>query len=283
MRLANRAGRAVLLSADDELALDVADASLGRFLPTPMSLFSRWLEFKEWAATANFARAQRFERNSLCAPVPQPPQVFAIGMNYRSHVLETGRAAPQEPMVFTKFPSCICGPYDRITIDSATVDWEVESVVVVGVGGFRISQEKAWEHVAGITVGQDLSDRLIQHRPHEDPRQFSLGKSLPGFGPIGPVVLSPDEFSDPDDIGLSCHIGDEQLQIGRTSDLIFSVPQLIASLSGIVRLLPGDLVFTGTPGGIGGKRKPPRYLAPGQVLETRMEGVGSMFNPIQAA
>ncbi|WP_233342827.1 fumarylacetoacetate hydrolase family protein [Burkholderia cepacia] len=279
MKLANYSGRATLIDGQD-LGLDVADASGGRFLPSPMTLFVRWKELLEWARSADFSKARPIDSGRLMAPVPVPCQVFGVGRNYNEHLIETHVAPPLEAMVFTKFPSCIVGPNDDVPIRSGTVDWETEVVVVIGPGGYAIPQEQAWQYVAGLTLGQDLSDRAIQHRSHENPRQFCLGKSCPGFGPIGPAVLSLDEFTDPDDIGFSCSIRGEVLQQGRTSEMLLPIPRLIAEISSIVRLMPGDLIFTGTPGGIGGKRTPPRYLRPGEVLESTMEQVGTMRNRI---
>src|SRR5690606_17766479 len=135
-----------------------------------------------------------------------------------------------------------------------------------------------WAHVAGLTVGQDISDRDVQMRAGA---QFSLGKSFRGYGPVGPVVVTPDELADPDDLGLRCTVDGEVVQDGRTSDMVFTVPRLVAELSAVVPLLPGDVIFTGTPAGVGWGHEPPRFLRPGQVLESTIEGIGTMRNEIR--
>jgi 2-keto-4-pentenoate hydratase/2-oxohepta-3-ene-1,7-dioic acid hydratase in catechol pathway len=211
----------------------------------------------------------------LGCPVPRPRQVFAIGLNYRSHAEESGMAVPEVPATFTKFPASLAGPFDEVELVANTVDWEVELVVVIGRHADRVAVDAAWDHVAGVTVGQDLSDRALQFAAG---MQFSLGKSRRGFGPMGPWVVTPDELADRDDLGLGCSVDGEVVQDARTSDLIFDVSQLIAELSAVLPLLPGDVVFTGTPSGVGMARQPPRALAPGQVLESWIESIGTIRN-----
>src|SRR6185369_10773627 len=152
---------------------------------------------------------------------------------------------PGSPVVFTKFPNCLVGPRANVELSSDFVDWEVELVVVIGRGGRRISENQALSYVAGCCVGQDISDRKIQFR--DKPPQFSMGKSIDTFGPIGPWLTSIDAIKNPDDLALTCDVGGERMQSARTSDMIFSVSQLIAFLSSSCTLEPGDLIFTGTP------------------------------------
>ena len=148
--------------------------------------------------------------------------------------------------MFTKWASCLTGPVTTVELPKGGhTDWEVELVVVMGRFAYRVAQEQAWDHVAGVTVGQDLSERITQFR--EPSPQFSLGKSLPGFGPTGPWLVTPDELEDRDDLELGCAINGEQMQKGRTGDFVFSVPALISKLSQKIPLLPGDILFTGTP------------------------------------
>jgi 2,4-didehydro-3-deoxy-L-rhamnonate hydrolase len=211
----------------------------------------------------------------LGCPVPAPRQVFAIGLNYRTHAEESGTAPPAVPATFTKFPASLSGPFDDIELVGETVDWEVELVVVIGRHADRVTQHDAWHHVAGLTIGQDISDRTLQFAAGA---QFSLGKSRRGYGPMGPWVVSVDEFAQPDNLALGCSVDGEVMQDARTSELIFSVPQLITELSAVVPLLPGDIIFTGTPSGVGGARKPPRFLQPGDVIETWIEGIGTIRN-----
>jgi 2-keto-4-pentenoate hydratase/2-oxohepta-3-ene-1,7-dioic acid hydratase in catechol pathway len=141
-----------------------------------------------------------------------------------------------------------------------------------------VSEKDAWRHVAGLTIGQDLSERAVQLAGPVP--QFSLGKSYPGFSPIGPVIVTPDEFSDPNDLALGCAVDGEVLQDGRTKDLIFSVPELVARLSAVLPLLPGDVIFTGTPSGVGMARDPQRFLVPGTTLVSTIEGIGELRNPL---
>jgi 2-keto-4-pentenoate hydratase/2-oxohepta-3-ene-1,7-dioic acid hydratase in catechol pathway len=211
----------------------------------------------------------------LGCPVPAPAQVFAIGLNYQSHAEESGMAAPEVPATFTKFPASLGGPFDAIEIVGDLVDWEVELVVVIGTRADRVAEADAWSRVAGLTVGQDISDRHLQFAAAS---QFSLGKSRRGYGPIGPWIVTIDEFENPDDLGLGCSVDGEDVQSDRTSGMLFSVPKLIAELSDVLPLLPGDIIFTGTPSGIGITRQPPKLLRPGQVLESWIEGIGTMRN-----
>ena len=182
---------------------------------------------------------------------------------------------PAVPATFTKFPASLSGPYDDIELVGGAVDWEVELVVVIGTRADRVDEASAWSHVAGLTVGQDIRDRVLQFAAGS---QFSLGKSRRGYGPMGPWLVTVDEVPDPDDLALGCSVDGETVQEARTSDLIFSVPRLIAELSAVLPLLPGDVLFTGTPAGVGVTRQPPRFLQPGEVLETWVEGVGTIRN-----
>jgi len=153
-------------------------------------------------------------------------------------------------------------------------DWEIELVVVIGARAFQVSAAEAWQYVAGLTAGQDLSDRLMQMAA--TPPQFSLGKSYPGFSPMGPYLVTPDEFDNPDDLTLGCAVNGEEMQKGRTRDLIFTVAELIEYLSGAVPLLPGDVIFTGTPAGVGMGRSPQRFLRAGDDLVSFVAGVGEL-------
>lgn len=277
MRIANVSGRLSLVG--DEGGIDVERASAGRFGPDPQAIYGQWKAFRAWAAHAPSGPATAIDNNTLGPPAPGPAQVFAIGMNYRDHAAETGLALPASPATFTKFPTCVTAPYAAVVLPSEYVDWEVELVVVIGVRAYKVSQASAWDHVAGVTVGQDLSERVVQM---SSGGHFSLGKSLPGFGPTGPWLVTPDELADPDDLELGCSVDGCKVQKSRTSQLVFGVPELIARLSALLPLLPGDLIFTGTPAGIGATRQPPQFLRPGQVLTSYIEGVGTMANRLIA-
>jgi len=178
-------------------------------------------------------------------------------------------------MVFTKFPAAVTGPYTDIELPSTDVDFEVELVAVIGRRARHVDVADGWSYVAGLTAGQDLSDRGVQ-LAGPPPQQYNMGKSFEGFAPIGPALVTPDEFDDPDDIELGCRLSGTQMQKGRTRDFVFSIPQLVAYLSGVLPLLPGDLIFTGTPSGVGWVRDPRRTIAAGEELVTHIAGIGEM-------
>ena len=278
MRVANLDGRLVLLR--DFGAVDVERASGGKFGSDPQQIYERWTEFVTWAAGADLDKSEPYDETQLGPPTPRPGQIYAIGLNYASHAAESGVAAPTEPAVFTKFRASITGPYRQVQLPTDTVDWEAELVVVIGRNAHRVSASEAWHCVAGLTVGQDLSERTLQLAGPAP--QFSLGKSFPGFAPLGPCVVTPDELPDRDDLELGCFLDGEQVQKARTRDLIFSVPVLIERLSAVVPLSPGDLIFTGTPSGVGAARNPRRFISPGQELVTWIEGIGRIRNTFVA-
>ena len=225
-------------------------------------------------AARGHGTAKPYAPTDLGAPSPEPRQVFGIGLNYRAHADETGVPHPAFPPTFTKFPSCIVGPNEVVTLRSDTVDYEVELVVVVGRYAKDVTAAQAWSHVAGVCIGQDLSDRTVQMRPPVP--QFNLGKSFPGFGPTGPWITTVDELDDPDDLPLSCRLNGELVQNSRTSDLIFSVPQIFERLTAITPFLPGDVIFTGTPAGVGMSRTPPRFLQPTDVVLSTLGDICSL-------
>ena len=272
MRIANLDNRLALLR--DDRALDVEWGSEGHFGSDPQAVYDGWDAFTEWAADADFETAAPLDRARLGPPVPRPRQVFALGLNYALHAQEAGLELPPMPLTFTKFPSCLVGPDADVKVATDRVDWEVELVVVIGRTAHNTSVTDAWDHVAGVTVGQDISARDIQ--TIGSPPQFSLGKSFPGFGPTGPWLVTPDELPDRHDLELACAVNGEEMQRDRTSSMIFSVSETIARLSAICPLLAGDLIFTGTPAGVGNRMDPPRYLQPGDELVSSIEGIGSI-------
>jgi 2,4-didehydro-3-deoxy-L-rhamnonate hydrolase len=284
MRLANLQDRSVLLL--DGSALDVEHASDGRFSSDPMAAFDDWAAFTAWASGADFGAARPFAEEDLGTPVPRPRQVFAVGLNYRDHAKEANLDVPDYPVVFTKYASCLSGPVTEVTVPGKTMDYEAELVIVIGSELKDADEQTALAAVAGYSVGQDFSERTVQQRPPAP--QFNLGKSFPGFGPFGPAVVSPDEVPDPGALGVRCVIsgptaraqGSEQwtAQDGNTRDLIFPIGELLSYLSGIVTLYPGDIVFTGTPAGIG----QPQGIAlqPGDVVTTSIDGLGELVNTL---
>jgi 2-keto-4-pentenoate hydratase/2-oxohepta-3-ene-1,7-dioic acid hydratase in catechol pathway len=273
MRIANLAGRLVLIT--DGGAVDVERVSGEGFGYSPQAIYDRWTEFREWAATVA-VDGTAFDVRELGAPAPLPKQLFAAGLNYRQHAAESGLAVPEGlPPIFTKFVSSITGPVSTVRLPrDGHTDWEVELVVVVGTHMSHVAEEHVWQHVAGLTIGQDLSERIIQMAGPAP--QFSLGKSLPGFTPMGPWLVTPDEFANPDDLELRCLLNGEQMQRGRTSEMIFSVPELLSRLSARLPLYPGDVIFTGTPAGVGLGRDPQRWIAPGDELVSTIEGIGEL-------
>ncbi|WP_067682868.1 fumarylacetoacetate hydrolase family protein [Nocardia miyunensis] len=279
MRLANLAGRAVLLV--DGGAVDVERLTDGKFGPSARSILDNWEAFRDAVSGARLDAAERtsYTLADLGAPVPEPRQIFGIGLNYADHAAESGAPNPDFPVVFTKFPSSLGGPAAPVSLPSAGVDYEAELVAVVGKRADHVSEADGWSYIAGLTVGQDLSEREVQLRGPAP--QFSMGKSYRGFSPCGPAVVSLDELANPDDLAISGWIGDEVLQKSRTEKLIFSVPKLVAYLSAICTLYPGDLIFTGTPAGVGVGRKPQRFLRPGETLVTEIEGLGRLEIPLE--
>ena len=260
--------------ADSVVDLTAIDPSLPESM---LDLLAGGDEAMERArAAASGDAAVSLSKVTLEAPIARPGKALAIGLNYRDHAQEAGLEIPKQPMVFTKFPSCLTGPRGDVVLTSNRVDYEAELVVVVGRRGRDISEAKAFDHIAGYCVGQDLSDRRQQFADH--PPQFSLGKSYDGFGPIGPALVGRGDVPDPDALAIRCEISGETLQDGTTADMIFPVAELVSFLSRSLTLEPGDLIFTGTPAGVGSVREPRRYLAAGDVITTEIERLGSLVN-----
>ncbi|MBW3596257.1 MAG: fumarylacetoacetate hydrolase family protein [Planctomycetes bacterium] len=218
----------------------------------------------------------------LLAPVPRPGKVICVGLNYADHAAESGAAPPEEPVIFNKFPTSVCGHEDPIVLPrlSEQVDYEAELVVVIGEGGRHIPEERALEHVAGYCCGHDVSARDWQlGKPG---RQWLLGKTFDTFAPFGPHLVTADEVGDPGDLGIRLRLGGRTMQDSSTRQLIFSIPKLLAYISSVCRLEPGDVLFTGTPPGVGMARKPPVFLQPGDVVEVEIDRLGTLRNPVTA-
>ena len=272
-RLVNVDGRAAL-----ELKgqwHDLANVSGDESLSDPMEAVVRWTELASFAGSSSPSDAGGPVADAnLGPPIPRPRQVFGIGLNYRDHAGESGMDLPSSPLTFTKFPSCISGPVADVPVSGGSVDWEAEIVAVIGSECSSVPVEDAWGVLAGLMLGQDISDREVQLS--SNPAQFSLGKSFSGYGPTGPALVSIDSFEDPGDIGLWCDVAGERMQESRSRHMIFSIPRLVAYLSSICTLFPGDLIFTGTPSGVGMARG--RFLAPGEVIATGAEVIGELRN-----
>jgi 2,4-diketo-3-deoxy-L-fuconate hydrolase len=273
-RLANVGGRAALATETDYF--DLETLSGGSVSSDPMEALAMPEKLAELSAGLGSATPTgSLEGAKLGAPVPQPRNSFGIGLNYRDHAAESGMELPENPMVFTKFPSCIVGPHDTVELRDDRVDYEGELVVVIGKPGKDISKEDAWSHIGGLTIGQDISDRPAQFMAK--PPHFSLGKSFDTYGPIGPVVVSVDSFADPANLKLQTFINEDKRQEAQTSSLIFDIPFLVSFLSHITTLQTGDLIFTGTPEGVGFKQQ--LWLKDGDLITTTIEGIGSIKNP----
>lgn len=278
MRIASINGRATLIteSGQDLQGIDIEKWSNGKFPSNTRELLSHLNELRSWANNQDLdSDAFRVSWDSLESPITDPRQIFAIGMNYQAHAEEVSIAAPEVPAVFTKFATSLSGARQSIQLPSDSVDWEIELVAVIGRGGRNITKDEAFNHIAGYAVGQDLSDRALQFAASSSP-QFSLGKSYAGFAPIGPWMTTADEVADPGQLKMRCSVGDEVLQDGSTANLIFDIPTLVEHLSSVVELTPGDLIFTGTPDGVGFGRKPKRYLRTGEELVSTIEGLGEI-------
>ncbi|MGO9874732.1 MAG: fumarylacetoacetate hydrolase family protein [Acidimicrobiia bacterium] len=272
-RLVNVNARAAL--EYDGSWYDLAELTGDATLADPMAAVARAGELhalSERCVTAR--RGGRIAGAVLGAPVVRPRQSFGIGLNYRDHAGESGAPLPPAPLTFTKFPSCIAGPAADIPLSGSMVDWEVEIVAVIGEESAHVATDDAWGVVCGLTLGQDISDRAVQMAGV--PPQFCLGKSFANYGPIGPALVSVDAFDDPDDIALWCDVAGERMQQARSSDLIFTIPTLVSYLSSICTLYPGDLIFTGTPAGVGMARG--RYLAAGEVIVSGADVIGELRN-----
>ena len=260
----------MLLDGEDywALGMDPKDA-----LTRPQELHDRWAGRGAPDGQATLAE--------LGPPVPDPKQVFGYGLNYRDHIDEMdevdylGRTTNESPVVFTKFPTCLVGPAAPVKLVGDQCDYECELVAVIGTKTSNVDESRAWDRVAGVMIGQDVSDRALQVAA--TPPQFNLGKSRMSFGPTGPALVSPDLVDNPDDLAISCRVNGELRQNSRTSYLMRPVAEMVAYLSSILTLHPGDLIFTGTPGGVGHAQG--LYLKPGDVITSEIEGLGTMENP----
>lgn len=244
---------------------------------------------KAAVATASDGQAHRLSDVRVLAPIPRPPRnVFCVGKNYHEHAAEFHASGfdvgsrmprPDHPVFFTKATTCVVGPGDTIRSDldpTGTTDYEAELAVIIGVGGRAITADAALDHVFGYTAFNDVTARELQRRHG----QWFLGKSIDTYGPMGPCIVTADEIGDPASLSLRLEVNGEVRQSARVSDLIFTIPELIACLSAVVTVQPGDIIATGTPAGVGIGRTPPRYLAPGDVVEVSIDGIGRLANPV---
>lgn len=271
--------RAVFITSSLTGYIDIEKVSGGKLPSDPMACLERWSEVCKFAANlsqTDESSALVLDADKLGCPVPKPRQIFAIGINYKAHAAEMNNPLPKEPLVFTKFSSSLNSPNGALTLVGEKCDYEAELVAVIAKGGRNISASQAWDHVAGLCVGQDVSDRALQYA--NTPPQFSLGKSRAGFTPIGPWITDAASLATRGNLEMTCRVSGEMMQHTHTDDMIFEIPEIIAYLSSICELFSGDVIYTGTPSGVGAGRKPPRFLRAGDIVETTIQDLGTLVN-----
>jgi len=234
-----------------------------------------WLERVRAVTDPGEAREMR-----MGPPVARPSKIVCLGINYAAHGSEGGFKRPERPVIFAKTPNALNGPFDPIVLprSSSQIDWEVELAVVIGREGKRIPRERALEYVAGYTVMNDVSGREAQF--NDPAKQWLRGKSFDTFAPLGPALVTADEVGDPGDLALETLVDGVVMQSDRTANMIFDVPAILAFVSEDITLLPGDIIATGTPSGVGHFRTPPVELKPGNIVECRIETIGAIRNPV---
>lgn len=235
----------------------------------------RWVE-KNKSSAPEIDESER-----LAPPVSRPGKIVCVGLNYEDHARESGADLPEEPILFFKATSSVAGPYDNLVLPrgSTKTDWEVELAVIIGEKASYVTEAEAMDHVAGYCVHNDYSERAWQL---ERGGQWVKGKSCDTFAPLGPFMATRDEIEDINDLGLWLKVNGEIKQNGSTSKLIFGIPHLVSYISGFMTLMPGDIISTGTPAGVGLGFDPPRYLKPGDVVELGIEGLGSSKQQVKA-
>jgi 2-keto-4-pentenoate hydratase/2-oxohepta-3-ene-1,7-dioic acid hydratase in catechol pathway len=273
--------RAAAAAADHYVDLHATDPGL----PTAVKhlLAASPAVRKAAADAAASPKAVKYAANAvkLLPPVPDPGKILCVGLNYRDHAIEGGKAIPTEPVLFAKYPNTLIAAGDPIKLPKVAqkVDYEAELVIVIGKTGRHIPDDKtAFEYVGGYTCGHDVSARDWQFRGEE--KQWTIGKTFDTFAPTGPVVVTADELTDPHNLRVQLRLNGQTMQDSNTKEFIFKVPAILAFLSQVVTLEPGDLIFTGTPPGVGISRKPQVLLKPGDVAEVEVQGIGVLKNPV---
>jgi 2-keto-4-pentenoate hydratase/2-oxohepta-3-ene-1,7-dioic acid hydratase in catechol pathway len=279
-----RASSAQLGAIVDNRVVNLAEAS-GGALPNDMRAFlelgEEGLKVARRVATKEAAQESGVALGDvkLLAPVTNPNKVIAIGLNYLDHIRESNAQTPKIPIMFTKYTSSIIGDGDTIHWDpneTAKVDWEVELAVVIGKRAYRISEESVFDYVVGYTVCNDVSARDLQSERGD---QWIRGKSMDTFCPLGPCIVTKDEIADPHNLKLRTIVNGQTMQDSNTSELLFKIPHLVSYLSRAFTLLPGDVIITGTPPGVGMGKKPPIFLKHGDVVSVEIDGIGKLTNP----
>ena len=244
------------------------------FVALPFKSFTGLFSIEDWRQSALADGPKISFEDGKYEKILEPAHVFCIGLNYKGHIKETNKPTPEYPPVFAKFASSLTGPNSDISLpsNSLEVDWEVELGVVIGKPARNISVAQARQHIAGYTVINDISMRDWQSRTN----QWFQGKNFEAATPVGPCIVTSDEIDHAQDLRISCSINGEIMQDGRTSDLLFSPEELVSYISQFTTLLPGDLIATGTPSGVGMAKNPKRFLASGDVLVSEIEGIGTL-------
>jgi 2-keto-4-pentenoate hydratase/2-oxohepta-3-ene-1,7-dioic acid hydratase in catechol pathway len=275
--------RAAVRHRDHYVDLHSTDAA---FPPTVRQLLAAGPDILEHAARAGSrtdAVRVPVEKARLAAPLPDPQKIVCLGLNYRDHAAETNAPIPKEPILFSKYPTALIGHGERILLPAVSneVDFEAELVIVVGKRGRHLSVDNAMRYVAGYTVGHDVSARDWQLK--KDGKQWMAGKTFDTFAPTGPELVTADEVADPHNLDIRLRLNGNPMQDSNTQQMIFRVGETLAYLSKVFTLEPGDLIFTGTPPGVGFARKPPVFLKAGDVVEVEIGGIGLLRNPVAAA
>jgi 2-keto-4-pentenoate hydratase/2-oxohepta-3-ene-1,7-dioic acid hydratase in catechol pathway len=284
MRLATIQGeggpRAVLVQGEQYVDLQAADPNLPAGVRQLLAAGPDALRAAERAAGRAGVRKAPLAGARLMAPVPDPPKIICLGLNYSDHAAESGAAIPKEPILFSKYNTALIGHGEAIVLPpvSREVDYEAELVIVVGKRGRNLRADEAPGYVAGYTVGHDVSARDWQLK--KEGKQWMVGKTFDTFAPVGPVLVTADEVPDPHRLPIRLRLNGQTMQDGNTAKMIFSVGATLAYLSQVFTLEPGDLIFTGTPPGVGFARKPPVFLKDGDVVEVEIEGLGVLRNPV---
>lgn len=272
--------RAGALDGDVVIDLAATDPSLPVSVRLLLEAGEQTLRRAE--AAAKSPKRVVVENAKLLAPIPDPQKVIGVGLNYKDHAAEQGLKLPADPVIFSKFPSAVIGPDEPIVLPivSQEIDFEAELVVVIGQRGKNIPEDRALEYVAGYTVGHDVSARDWQQR--KDGKQWVLGKSFDTFAPSGPALVTKDEVPNPHSLAIKFRLNGETMQDSSTSQMAAKVQEIIAYISQVFTLVPGDLIYTGTPPGVGFARRPPVFMKPGDICEVEIESLGILRNPCVA-
>lgn len=272
--------RAALKSGDSYIDLHATEANLPPSLRAILEGGPEYLEFVQQVGERPAAIKYPAEGVKFYAPIPDPRKIVCVGLNYKDHAAESGAPIPKEPILFSKYATSLIGHGEAIELPkvSEEVDYEAELVIVIGKRGRNIAKDEAMEYVAGYTVGHDVSARDWQLK--KDGKQWMIGKTFDTFAPAGPVLVTKDEVPDPHNLGIRLRLNGETMQDSSTNQLIFSVPEVVAYISQVFTVEPGDLIFTGTPPGVGFARKPPVFLKAGDEVEVEIDGLGVLRNTV---